>query len=259
MNNSVNSFALVNENSGRGKYVAGTYFEIAIHNFFKTIDFVLRRVNIRKSGKQWADGFAHLGNWTDERMGKVLEQLAMAEMSPTQLSRLSRLLYHHFPFFSPIMADAADHQVYLRVNEIKEIEQEISESDKKIKKNPVNKELVQSMNEARIRLKAAHNSLERQLASTTAKEVLAKLAVMAYAMNFYRNQYSHKCHFETLSEKNLQEENEQNLAFWLEVIFKGARSIILDRKEHSQEDTKFLTQDGNLHYLSFASDLGRQL
>lgn len=248
MNNSVNSFALVNESSGRGKYVAGTYFEIAIHNFFKTIDFVLRRVNIRKSDKQWADGFAHLGNWTDERMGKVLEQLALAEMSPTQLSRLSRLLYHHFPFFSPIMADAADHQVYLRVNEIKEIEQEITESDKKIKKNPVNKELVQSINEARIRLKAAHNSLERQLASTTAKEVLAKLAVMAYAMNFYRNQYSHKCHFETLNEKTLQEENEQNLAFWLEVIFKGARSIILDRKEHSQEDTKFLTQDGNLHY-----------
>ena len=96
MNNSVNSFALVNESSGRGKYVAGTYFEIAIHNFFKTIDFVLRRVNIRKSDKQWADGFAHLGNWTDERMGKVLEQLALAEMSPTQLSRLSRFANKSF-------------------------------------------------------------------------------------------------------------------------------------------------------------------
>lgn len=240
-------FKLVDEERCRGKHIAGTYFEIATHNLFRTLDYILRRCGMRIANN-WADEFSSLGDWKEERMGVVLKQMSALSLTTTQSSQLSRLMFHHFSFFAPLMADATDYVVRPFAKEVTDAEKKVNGINQKLEKAPKDIKLQQALAGATKRLQAARNALDRKLVFSSATEMLSRIAVMAESLNFYRNQYSHKNHYATDVEKQTQIERESDVAFWLEIILKGARNIIIDRGNHSQDDTKFLTQDGILHY-----------
>ena len=112
---------VVNESN---KYVLGGYFSLGLSNFFKTVLLVFTKAGIKVVSDR--------GNivYAEEKIGQVLNTLYKATLSPrppfedheqawlanfrlnaNQQAKLRRLLFHHFPFLGPIMADEAAYKV----------------------------------------------------------------------------------------------------------------------------------------------------
>ncbi|MBP5190399.1 MAG: hypothetical protein J6031_05750, partial [Bacteroidales bacterium] len=237
-NNANNSYVIVKN----GKHIAGTFFEMALDNFYRTIKHALRCAAVKKA------------NFNDDKMGEALKDLASSGLTATQLSQLSRLLFRHFPFLKPLMADAADYALYPKRKEIDDMEKQVKkliETKKEREKNDNNadvSELNGEISDLQNQIKAANSALKKELAGVSATKQLEYLSLMAMAMTFYRNTYSHKNHYNNQDDEDTQRIRESKLAKWLEIILKGERAILLERKTHSQKDTEFLTKDGDKNY-----------
>ncbi len=187
-------------------HIVAIYFETALANFYRTTKNIMRRAGVNIEGLS-----------KDNDLGKYLTNCAKNAdaLTSTQLANLSQLLYRHMPFFGPLMADAVDHEIYLKKKD--------DESNDKEKEKNI-------------------------LAGVSATKQLEYLADMAHAMIFYRNCYSHKNHYETEADKEAQEKRERLIALWMEVIFKAERNLVIARKDYRSGDTKFLTDAAVNHY-----------
>ena len=197
--------------ANHGKHIAGTYYEMAMGNFIHTLSHMLVRAGIKVNKLE--------DNYSIER---EIMNLTAPEAYDAQRAALSRLLYRHFPFFGPIMADHTDHILSSKRKKVQ------SASD------DGNLDLGQE--------------LKDEVAGASACQMIRYLATIAGALVYYRNMYSHKNHYDNAQDIAAQQEREQKLALWLDVVFRGARDILLTRKSHPQPVTDFLTQNGTINY-----------
>lgn len=218
-NVSVPKFIMVDEAKGHGKHIAGTYFEMALHNFMRVADYIFTRSNVKTI----------VGGLQDNHsMCESIARLKEAELSASQKSTLSRLVFRQMPFFGPLMADVVDISLYPFRKAIKELESDKKNNGKE--------------------LEAARNALKRQIVGNSALQQIDYLETIAGELVSLRNEFSHKNHYNNQDDIHAQKIREAKLALWLEIIFKGERGILLERKTHSQKDTEFLTQDGKQNY-----------
>lgn len=234
-------FMLVCENENRGKHIAGTYFEMALANMIRTIEYVFVRANV----------CSIVGKLQEDTMAESIEHLAKHDLSATQKSTLSRLIFRHMPFFGPLMADAVDNAIYPLRKELKELEEQRDEINEKLQdKNCVKRqELEEKKQKLKINIKASRKALEQQVVGSSSPQLMLEyLSTMSRMMVTLRNFNSHKNPYSNKEDLEKQKSDSKNLALWLEIIFKGERGILLERKTHSQDDTMFLTQDGVLNY-----------
>lgn len=234
-------FLIVDESRGIGKYIAGTYFEMSLGNFIRTLSYVFTRAGVSKLSDKLYDNYS---------IEKSIERVAKADLSASQMSNLSRLLFRHFPFFGPLMADKADYSLAPFRKEVKVYDDEIDFIKKKLRdKNAQNrKSLNEQLETARSSRQAAQTALERQIVGTSTKDMLEYLVTIAGALVYYRNSFSHKNHYDNAQDIEDQKNREQRLAKWLEIVFNGERSILLERKTYTQKETEFLTKDGPINY-----------
>ena len=231
-------FMLINEN--RGKHIAGTYFEMALANMIRTIEHVFIRAHV----------YSIVGKLQEDTMADTIEHLAKQNLSATQKSTLSRLIFRHMPFFGPLMADAVDTAIYPLRKKLKELEERRDEINKELqnKNNNKRQELEVEKQTLKKTIKATRKALEQQIVGSSPQLMVEYLSTMSRMMVTLRNFYSHKNPYSNKEDYEKQKSDSKKLAQWLEIIFKGERGILLERKTHSQEDTKFLTQDGVLNY-----------
>lgn len=244
------------------RHVAANYFNLAHNNFYKTLIYVLTRSGIDlKTLNFW--------NFKDDSVGTVLQTVCDATFGSDEQKqtikdyyfsieekklivennkendcnkkksdadirklslqraekdfssfvlledmqgRIQKKLFHHIPSFGPIMADVASYEAY---------------------KNRQKSEELKDKNKEKI------------LRGITFRQCLETLIIIANALNYYRNFYTHETPYNELEEEWSQALREAKLVKYMNNVFKASQRLDKKRELVTTEAMTFLTGHGS--------------
>lgn len=240
------------------RHVAANYFNLAHNNFYRTLIYVLTRSGIDlKTLNFW--------NFKDDSVGTVLQTVCDATFGSDEQKqaikdyyfnieekilivennkendcnkkksdadirelslqraekdfssfvlfedmqgRIQKKLFHHIPAFGPIMADVASYEAY---------------------KNRQKSEELKDKNK------------EKVLRGITFQQCLETLIIIANALNYYRNFYTHETPYNELDEECSQALREAKLVKYMNNVFKASQRLDKKRELVTTEAMTFLT------------------
>ena len=240
------------------RHVAANYFNLAHNNFYKTLIFILTRSGMDRK-------FLNSINFQEEKIGEALQLFfdatfgkedrkqviydqyfdrhkrilekegkennqksssdkitevarERAEKDFSQLvltkdlqARIQKKLFHYIPAFGPIMADVASYEAY---------------------KNRQKSENLKDKNEEKIML------------GITFQHCLETLILVAHALIYYRNYYTHEVPYNAPEAEVSQAEREVRLVKLMNNVFKASQRLDKKRELVSTEAMTFLTGHG---------------
>ena len=244
------------------RHVAANYFNLAHNNFYRTLIYVLTRSGIDlKTLNFW--------NFKDDSVGTVLQTVcdatfgsdeqkqaikdhyfsieekilivennnendcnkkkSDAEIRELSLQRaekdfssfvlfedmqgrIQKKLFHHIPAFGPIMADVASYEAY----KIRQKSDELKDKNK-----------------------------EKILRGITFQQCLETLIIIANALNYYRNFYTHEMPYNELEEECSQALREARLVKYMNNVFKASQRLDKKRELVTTKAMTFLTGHGS--------------
>lgn len=244
------------------RHVAANYFNLAHNNFYRTLIYVLTRSGIDlKTLNFW--------NFNDDSVGTVLQTVCDATFGSDEQKqtikdyyfsieekkliaendivndnskkksnedirklslqraekdfssfvllediqgRIQKKLFHHIPALGPIMADVASYEAY----KYRQKSEELKDKNK-----------------------------EKILRGTTFQQCLETLIIIANALNYYRNFYTHETPYNELEEECSQALREAKLVKHMNNVFKACQRLDKKRELVTTEAMTFLTGHGS--------------
>lgn len=244
------------------RHIAANYFNLAHNNFYRTLIYVLTRSGIDlKTLNSW--------NFKDDSVGTVLQKVCDAtfgsdeqkqaikdyyfsieekilieennknndshkKKSDVDIQKLSlqraekdfcsfvlledirgriqKKLFHHIPAFGPIMADVASYEAFKK----RQKSDELKDKNK-----------------------------EKTLRGTTFQQCLETLIIIAKALNYYRNFYTHETPYNESEEEWNQALREAKLVKYMNNVFKASQRLDKKRELVTTESMTFLTGHGS--------------
>ena len=152
----------------------------------------------------------------------LTDLMASLNLTSEQKVQFQRLLFRHFPFMGPIMADVADYQIF---SEIRKASEGINSNNER---------------ELRKKKSAVINSYEK-MRSVTLTQCMEELCKISQCLTECRNFYTHFKPYNSNKSLKQQYEVQAAVAIKLDKILTASRRIDKRRVSISTEEMEFLT------------------
>ena len=202
---------------GQNKHILGGYFNMARYNFYKTIMEIFAKVGIKgRYGEdeidRVLDALYKVNCGQEAQLDKEQEDWAKNKkllLAVEKQCLMQKLLFRKMPFFGPIMANVASHNVY-----------------KTKKSNVVDDE-----------------DLARGVSFDACLDVLR---ILAGCLKDCRNEYTHFKNYNTKDEQDGIDYRRDKVAIWLDDMFADSRRVLKTDGLVTKTEIEFLT--GIEHY-----------